>query len=398
MTRQRSPRAVGRVSVVEAGMMGTVDDRVTDLLAQLVALPTVSETSNAALIDMLGARLEAVGGICTVAPGAEGRSNLVVRLGPDLPGGVMLCAHTDVVPPGDDWSTDPFQLTRDGDRLFGRGTADMKGFIATVLAVLEGVDPAALTAPIHFIGSYDEEVGCRGVRDVLPLLAADPALRPAIAVIGEPTMMRPRHSHLGKLGVRLTVRAAEGHSSKAATMPSAISHAASFVRVLDAIQAACPSSDGAPPFVVNCGSIHGGTQTNVIAGQCTLAFEVRFDTDHDADSLLAPLHTAIDESRAVLERVGGGVDWEEVTRYPAMRTDISLPAYRLAEQVADGGPSTDLGFGTEGGLFAEALGVPVMICGPGDIGDAHRPDEFVTLDQLDRSMRFVAGLIDRFCR
>ncbi|MEY4173937.1 MAG: hypothetical protein RI900_1102 [Actinomycetota bacterium] len=369
----------------------------TDLLAQLVAMPTVSETSNATLVDLLGARLEAAGGVCTVAPGAHGRSNLVVRMGPEAPGGLMLCAHTDVVPPGDGWTTDPFELVRDGDILLGRGTADMKGFIATVVAVLEGVDPAGLRAPVHFVGSYDEEVGCRGVRDVLPLLAADPSLRPSLAVIGEPTMMRPRHSHLGKLGARLTVRAAEGHSSKAATLPSAISHAASLVRVLDSIQASCPLGDGAPPFVVNCGTIHGGTQTNVIAGECSLAFEVRFDTDHHPEALLAPLHAAISQSRSVLESVGGGVDWEEITRYPAMRTDTSLPAYRLAVQVADNGPSIDLGFGTEGGLFAEALGVPVMICGPGDIGDAHRPDEFVSIDQLDRSMRFVAGLVERFC-
>ena len=378
--------------------MCPVDERVTDLLAELVAMPTVSESSNAALVQYLCDHLEPMGATCTLSDGVEGRANLVATVGPSTVGGVMLCAHTDVVPPGEGWATPPFHLTTVGDRVHARGAADMKGFIATVLAALERVDPAALSAPVHFVASYDEEVGCRGVRDVLPTLSANPLLRPAIVVVGEPTMMRPRHSHLGKVAVRLVVTAAEAHSSRAASAPSAISYAAGFVRVLDDIQRSCPHTDGAPPFVVNCGTIRGGTQTNVIAGECTLAFEVRFDTEHDPDELLRPLRAAIAEAEPTLTAVGGGVGWTEVTRYPAMRTDTSAPAFRAAERIADSGPSLDLGYGTEGGLFAEALEAPVMICGPGDIADAHRPDEFVSLDQLDRSTRFVRGLIDHFCR
>ncbi|MFM7684617.1 MAG: acetylornithine deacetylase [Actinomycetota bacterium] len=374
-----------------------MNERVAELLDELVALPTVSETSNQALIELLIRHLESLGAECRVVPGAAGRANLLARLGPPVRGGLMLCAHTDVVPPGGGWATAPFRLTRVDDRLHGRGTADMKGFIATVIAALETVDPRVLSAPVHFLGSYDEEVGCRGVRDVLPLLHDDGAMAPRLVVVGEPTMMRPRHSHLGKVGVRLTVRAAEAHSSRAANSPSAIVHAARFVRALDAIQASCPVTDGAPPFVVNCGSIHGGTQTNVIAGECVVTFEVRHDTERDPDLLLEPLRAAIAESLPSLQAVGGGVDWHEVTRYPAMRTDTADDAFRAAVRIADGGPSSDLGFGTEGGLFSEALGAPVVICGPGDIADAHRPDEFVAIDQLDRSQRFVEGLVEHFC-
>lgn len=379
-------------------MMSAVNDRVTALLAELVAMPTVSEAPNEALVEALCRHFESLGGSCRLERGAAGRSNLIARLGPARPGGVMLCAHTDVVPAGDGWSTPPFEMVRIGERLHGRGTADMKGFIATVIAALESVDPATLAAPVHFVGTYDEEIGCKGVRDVLPVLAAEPSIRPALAVVGEPTMMRPRHSHLGKLGVQLTVRAAEAHSSRAATSPSAISYAASFVGVLDRIQATCPAGHGAPPFVVNCGTIRGGTQTNVIAGECHLAFEVRFDTEHDPEELLRPLHEAIAAAVPVLRTVGGGVEWQEVTRYPAMRTDAASPAFKAAERIADSGASIDLGYGTEGGLFSETLGVPVMICGPGDIADAHRPDEFVTVDQLDRSLRFIGGVVDHFCR
>lgn len=375
-----------------------MNDRVTPLLAELVSMPTVSETSNEELVDHLRSHLEALGADVRVEKGAASRANLVARLGPAVPGGLMLCAHTDVVPAGEGWSTDPFQLTRIGDRLHGRGTADMKGFIAASLVALDAIDAESLRAPVHFVGTYDEEVGCRGVRDLLPVLSSDPLIRPSLAVVGEPTMMRPRHSHLGKVGVRLTVRAAEAHSSKAASAPSAISHAAALVRVLDGIQASCPPTDGAPPFVVNCGTIRGGTQSNVIAGECHLVFEVRHDTEHDPDLLLAPLREAIERARPVLQAVGGGVEWSEVTRYPAMRSDTADPAFRAAERIADSGSSVDLGFGTEGGLFSEALGVPVMICGPGDISDAHRPDEFVTIDQLDRAVRFVTGAVEHFCR
>jgi len=379
-------------------MMAEVNERVISLLAELVAMPTVSETPNGALIERLRAQFEALGAVVRVGPGTSGRTNVVARMGPAVQGGLMLCAHTDVVPAGEGWTTDPFELTRIDDRLHGRGSADMKGFIATVLVALESIDPRSLAAPVFFVGTYDEEIGCRGVRDLLPVLRDDPLMRPSLAVVGEPTMMRPRHSHLGKLGVRLTVRAAEAHSSRAASVPSAITHAAALVRVLDDIQATCPPGEGAPPFVVNCGTIHGGTQSNVIAGECQLVFEVRFDVDHDPDVLLQPLRAAIERAAGVLRGVGGGIDWDEVTRYPAMRSDVTHPCFRAAERIADAGPSVDLGFGTEGGLFSEALGVPVMVCGPGDIADAHRPDEFVGVDQLDRSLRFVTGLVDHFCR
>lgn len=252
---------------------------------------------------------------------------------------------------------------------------------------------------MHVLASYDEEVGCQGVRDVLPELAVDPAIRPALVVIGEPTMMRPRHSHLGKQMYRVVVRAAEAHSSRAATAPSAIAGAAELVQALSAIQAGCPAAapDAAPAYTVNCGTIRGGTAANVIAAECEVVFEVRHDIHHDPAEVLAPFVAAADALDERLAVVGGGVDRHLVTSYPAMATDTTSPAFAQAVRLADAGTAVALGFGTEGGLLSEAIDAPVMICGPGDIGDAHRPDEWVAVDQLERCVHVVRHLITHFC-
>ncbi len=373
---------------------------IIDALRQLVAFPTVSRTSNMALQEWLGEQLEACGARVHVVPGVgEGRANLVASIGPAVPGGVMLSAHTDVVPPGEGWRTDPFVLTAIDQRVHGRGTADMKGFLAAVLVVLRSIDPAGLRAPVHVLASYDEEVGCQGVRDVLPRVAADPLLRPELVVIGEPTMMRPRHSHLGKQMHRVVVRAAEAHSSRAATAPSAIAAAAELVQVLSSIQTGCPvaAPGEAPVYTVNCGTIRGGTAANVIAAECEVVFEVRHDTEHDPALVLAPFFVAVEAVDRRLQAVGGGVDCHLITSYPAMATDTTLPAFAQAVRLADTGASVALDFGTEGGLLADVIAAPVMICGPGDIGDAHRPDESVSVEQLDRCAQFVRQLIEHFC-
>jgi acetylornithine deacetylase len=374
--------------------------QVVELLRSLVAFPTVSRTPNTALQEWLGEQLEACGARVQVVPGVHaGNANLVASLGPAVPGGLLLSGHTDVVPPGEGWRTDPFTLTALDDRLYGRGTADMKGFFAAVLVAMRTTDPATLHAPVHVLASYDEEVGCQGVRDVLPQLAVDPTIRPALVVIGEPTMMRPRHSHLGKQMYRVVVRAAEAHSSRAATAPSAIAGAAHLVEVLSAIQTGCPAArgDDAPAYTVNCGTIHGGTAANVIAAECEVVFEVRHDTHHDPVVVLAPFFAAADALHARLAAVGGGVDCHLVTSYPAMSSDTSSPAFAQAVRLADAGTSVALGFGTEGGLLSAVVDAPVMICGPGDIGDAHRPDEWVAVDQLERCVHVVRHLITAFC-
>jgi acetylornithine deacetylase len=375
-------------------------DKTVALLRDLVAFATVSETPNLALQSWLENRLVERGAVVQIVPGPLGRANLWARLGPDRPGGLLLAGHTDVVPPGDGWATDPWQATVIGDRVQGRGTADMKGFFAAALVAFEGLDAEAMHAPVHLVASYDEEIGCRGVRDVLPLLADDAAVRPDLVLIGEPTMMVPGHTHLGKQVLRVTFTGTEAHSSRAGRVPSALSQAAAVVRALDELQAVCPPPLGVgepPPYSVNVGSLHGGTQPNVIAARAELVFEIRFAAGIVPEAVLGPVYDVIDRARTVLSAVGGGLMVEELTRYPALAPDRANPAYQAAERLIDAGPSVGVSYGTEGGLFAQALDVPVIIFGPGDIAVAHRPDEYVPLAQLFRCTRTLARLIDHFC-
>jgi acetylornithine deacetylase len=375
-------------------------EQVAALLHQLVAFPSVSRTPNREVLGWLTERLESLGATVRVVEGAHaGRANLIATIGPRGAGGVLLSGHTDVVPPGDGWDSDPWSLTRRGDRLVGRGAADMKGFFAATIHALAELPETTLTAPVHLVASYDEEIGCQGVRDVLPDLARDPLVRPEIVVIGEPTMMRPRHSHLGKELHRLTVTAPEAHSSRAATAPSAITAAAELVGVLAEIQALAPAGadPAVPPYSLNCGTIRGGTAPNVIAGSCTVEFEVRHDTVHDPGVVLAPFVAAVARIDGRLRAVGGTATCERLSRYPALAVDAGAPAFVRAARLADAGLAIALGFGTEGGLIAEALDAPVMICGPGDIADAHRPNESVSTQQLERCVHFVRALIRDFC-
>ncbi len=381
-----------------------IDERVLELLGHMVAMPTESTTPNRSLVEWAADHLQTFGATTSIIDGPEGRANLLASLGPSGPGGLLLSGHTDVVPAGTGWATDPYSLSIVGEHLVGRGTADMKGFIACVLAAVETLDPTQLTAPLHIALSYDEEIGCVGVRSLLQRLADNEQVRPDLVLIGEPTMMRPRHAHLGKVAYGVSFAAQAGHSSLSPFLPSAISSAVRVITALEAIAASHlqgarrdDTGEANAEVTVNVGTINGGTALNVLSPRCDFTFEVRHNATHDPDSLLAPLWAAIETERAALGSVGGGVDITEITRYPALATDPSSPWVRLVERAADRGVSTPLGFGTEGGLFAAALDVPVLICGPGDIGVAHKPDEYVSADQLRACLAFVSRIITDAC-
>ena len=244
--------------------------------------------------------------------------------------------------------------------------------------------------------SFDEEIGCIGVRQALELIAGRDDVSPDVVVIGEPTMMRPRHSHMGKLAYEIVCNATAAHSSLSHSKPSAIAAAGRLLAVLDDLQDQYhPIGD--PEVTFNCGSITGGSALNVIAERCTFTFEIRHTVDHDPDAVLRPLMLALDGERASLAEHGGSIDVAEITRYPALRTAADDPWLQLVERIADAGPATSIGYGTEGGLFAQALDASVVICGPGDIAVAHRPDEYVTVDQLLRCERFICALVEQIC-
>lgn len=367
-------------------------EEVIALLARLVAFDTESGTPNEALVDFCAERAAQAGAVVRAVEGPSGRSNLHLRFGPDAPGGLLLSGHTDVVPAGSGWATDPYRLTEREGRLRGRGTADMKGFIATALAVASSADKRRMRAPLHLALSYDEEIGCVGVRGLLDDLAAQPDCRPEAVLVGEPTSMHLAVAHTGKTAHQVTIQARAGHSSRARTEPSAISEAVRLGAAIDAL------NGGGEAFVsANIGSIDGGAGLNVLASRCELAFEVRFDASADPDALVAPIWQEIERINAELAAFGGSAHTVELADYPALHTDPALPAVQKLGAAFSSSQTTSVEFGCEAGLYAQHLGVPTVIAGPGDIADAHKPDEHVHPAQLQRCAEVLHKAVIAFC-
>ncbi|MBB2932945.1 acetylornithine deacetylase [Paraburkholderia silvatlantica] len=375
--------------------------RSAELLKTLIAFPTISRTPNLALIEHVAGLLGAAGISSTIVRNDAGTcANLFASTGPaDVPG-VMLSGHTDVVPvEGQPWTMPPFEATPRDGRLYGRGTADMKGFVAC--AVIAMIDAAARTLkkPLQLALSYDEEIGCVGVRRLIDVLETAP-VRPELCIIGEPTMMQIATGHKGKAAYRAVCRAEEGHSALAPKYLNAIHVAADWIAGIRAAQQHLAESgahdDGydVPYSTIHVGTIHGGKALNIVPNACTLEFEIRTLASDNADAILVDIRSRA--SIASASAFHGKVHLpavEEINTYPGLDTHVASDAVRFLETLLP--PDTQkrkVAFGTEGGLFSTRLSVPTVVCGPGDIGVAHKPDEYVALAQLDACDNFLAQL------
>ncbi|QMV63140.1 acetylornithine deacetylase [Pseudomonas berkeleyensis] len=372
-----------------------------DLLADLIAFDTTSRESNLALIDYVRAYLAGLGIDSELLFNAErSKANLYARIGPAGAGGVMLSGHSDVVPvDGQAWTLPAFALSERDGRLYGRGTADMKGFIACVLAAVPAFMERPLRLPLHIAISYDEEVGCLGVRSLVERLRASPE-RPAICLIGEPSEMRPVLGHKGKLAMRCEVHGAACHSAYAPQGVNAIEYAAKLIGRLGEIGerlAAPEHHDGRfdPPYsTVQTGLIQGGRALNIVPAECRFDFEMRALPADDPQQVAAELRDYAE--RELLPRMravsaASDIRFSELSSYPGLLTDAASEAARLLALIAEREDFTTVAFGTEGGLFDEA-GVATVVCGPGSMEQGHKPDEFVSLDQLARCDAMLARL------
>lgn len=368
-----------------------------ETLATLIAFPTVSADSNEALIRWSAARIAKAGGRIHIMAGAKpGKFNLLASFGPDTGAGIVLSGHSDVVPvAGQAWSTDPFVLTAKDGKLHGRGSSDMKGFIAAALSAAARADKTKLARPLHLAFSYDEEVGCIGVRDLLARLAAE-HFQAEGCVIGEPTEQRVALGHKGKLAGCICCFGLPAHSANPALGCNAIVLAADMVHEAETLQnelAAGGPHDAAYPFPstsVHVGTIKGGSALNIMPEHCEMQFEIR--------------NVAGDEPRALVERLRGraaaiisqrGKGRIEISinnEYPGLDTQ---PDNAFAQKILHAArkPACKIGFGTEGGLFNQQLHMPVVVCGPGSIDRAHKPDEYVTQDELDACDAFLDRVI-----
>lgn len=376
------------------------------LIRELIAFPTVSRDSNLELIDYVRELLRPLGADVRLTFDRDKRkANLFATLGPRGVPGIALSGHTDVVPvDGQEWASDPFKVTERDGRLYGRGTSDMKSFIACALATAPEFVERGLQTPLHLALSYDEEVGCLGVRDLLADMT-QAGIRPRSCVVGEPTEMRPVIAHKGKQSYRCTVRGLASHSAYAPYGVNAVEAAAEAVAFLK--QLARRHRDKGPYdrgfdvayTTVHTGVIHGGTALNIVPQDCVFDFEFRNLPGDDPDALLQEFATHV---RQVIEPEMHAVDPQtgfsivKMSEIPALDTGAEAEITALAQEFSGSGDIAKVSFGTEASQF-QVAGVPTVVCGPGSIRQAHKPDEFVTLAQVAQCESFLRRLMTRAC-
>ena len=374
-----------------------------DILKTLVGFDTTSRRSNLALIEWVEAYLDGHGVPHRRVPNAEGtKSNLVATIGPSIEGGVVLSGHTDVVPvDGQAWSSDPFALeVRDG-RIYGRGTCDMKGFLALALAAVPELIKAKPLRPVHLAFSYDEEIGCLGAPDMIEVIRRE-LPRPALVVVGEPTSMEAVNGHKGINNFRVTVSGHEAHSSQTHIGVSAIMEAIPLLASLNELAHRLQhEADPGSPFTpkgatLTVGLIHGGTAGNILARECWFQFDLRFLPGMDPQKVLAPFFAQVGELDGALKARApeASVTIEQKSNTPAFAPEPNGAAEAFARRLAgDNGPPRTASYAAEAGQFQEA-GFSTILCGPGSIEQAHQPDEFCEMAQFERGWSFMRRLVE----
>lgn len=379
-----------------------------EMISKLISYDTTSRNSNMELITYIQQYLDGLGVASTLVPNEDkSKASLYATVGPDDKPGVMLSGHTDVVPvDGQEWDSDPFNVIEKDARLYGRGTSDMKGFIALVLAKLPVFMERGLETPIHLAFSYDEEVGCVGVRPMIDMINGLP-IKPRMAIIGEPTSMQVITGHKGKRSYRAKIRGFEAHSSLAPTGVNAIEYASRFISHLQTM-ARRLQADG--PFdelydvqhtTVHTGVIRGGTALNIVPKDCEIEFEFRYIGGDDPDTIEAEI---IHQAKEILEpemqavQPDTGIEIDCHNDMPGLDMGVDHEVVTFVKQLAGRNDHAKVAFGTEAGLFQNRGGIPCVVCGPGSIEQAHKPNEFISLEQLDKGEAFLDRLMDRICK
>jgi acetylornithine deacetylase len=378
-----------------------------EILEKLVSFDTTSHKTNLPLMDFVEEYLASHGlSGWRVYDETGKKANLFVTAGPDEPGGIVLSGHVDVVPVvGQAWTSDPFELTEKDGKLYGRGSCDMKGFVALSLWAVPQYLKRGLREPVHLAISYDEEVGCIGVRGMLEKLAQQEK-QPRLCIVGEPTEFQPVVAHKGKWSFLAKVRGKECHSSLAPTGVNAVQYAAEAVTWLrregKRFQAEGTRDElyDLPHTTVHVGTLHGGTALNIVPQEAEFVFEYRYIADDNPADIherfmkfireeLEPEMQAVDPST--------GFSIETISQIPGLEIDANHEVVNLARQLSGRNDHAKVAYGTEAGLFQEIAAIPTVVCGPGNIEQAHKPDEFLTLDQLAKGEEFMRRLGDRVC-
>jgi len=371
-----------------------------ELMDKLIGFPTISSESNLDCIDWISDYLKSFGARCEITSETKGKANIFATLGPDTDGGIILSGHTDVVPvEGQNWSTDPFKMKRENNALFGRGTCDMKGFIAAAMAMVPKYSKLDLKRPIHFAFTYDEEVGCLGARVLVNQLIAS-GLKPSACIVGEPTSMRIIEGHKGMCEYTTEFRGVEGHSSQPDRCVNALEYAHRFINKLMEVRLELPAmapegSRFVPPYSTSsiC-ACHSGTTHNVIPSQAEVEWEMRVVQRSDREWLRDQMERYVDEvlrpemkKKSIISDIFETVCIETDGLEPEQDSE----AVKIVQELTGGNSTEVVAFGTEAGLFSRA-GISSVLCGPGSIEQAHKPDEYVTEEQMISCLNMLERL------
>lgn len=374
---------------------------------RLIAFDTTSSNSNLELVNFLAGLLEEAGLKVELFPSrGGGKANLMATLGPPVAGGLMLAGHTDTVPvTGQSWDSDPFTLTEEGSRLYGRGTADMKSFIAQAVQAALAARGRPLGSPLHLVFTYDEEVGCHGAAHLMAELRGRGGPMPGCAVIGEPSNFEVFRLHKGFRTARVTLKGVAGHSGKPVKGANAIYPAARIVVMLEELEAEYRGRRSMeelfelPYTTLSVGTIRGGASFNIIPENCEVTFEYRTMPGTKSGEIMGRVEEHVREVvlPAFRERHPEAEIRLEVTgRGEPMITPEGSEIEKLMLELTGRSRSGAAPYYTEGAIYNEA-GIPTVICGPGDIDQAHRANEFITLEQLHAGPPLLARLIERLC-
>lgn len=375
--------------------------RAIEILDKLVGFDTTSHLSNYAIIDFIEAYLKEYGvQSVRIEDDLEDKANLFATIGPNGDGGVVLSAHTDVVPiTGQDWTSLPFKLTEKQGKLYGRGSCDMKGFLAATLAMVPDYLAAPLTRPIHLAYTYDEEVGCKGVWFLAKKLGQE-LPKPELVIVGEPTLMQPVDAHKSIHSFHTTITGHEAHSSILEQGVSAITYGARFVEFLVGINQRLKEggthSDRFTPgwSTVHVGTIEGGTALNIVPKTCRIHWEIRGLPDDNIDAIVSEINefangTLVAEMQE--KKPDTGIVTEQDHSIFALRPEPGSAAERLVTRLTKRNDVDAVSYGTEAGVF-QHYGFPTIVCGPGSIEQAHKPDEWLAIGELERCLVFLDDL------
>ncbi len=385
----------------------TTLDKTISVLTDLIGYPSISSESNLDIINYLSDKIKSLGGKIDIIKTSDNKqANIFATIGPEIDGGIVLSGHTDVVPAKElNWNSDPFKLTRKDDLLYGRGSCDMKGFIASTIVAAEILKNKNLNYPVHFSYTYDEEIGCFGARHLIKELKKY-KYKPSIVIIGEPTNMEIIEAHKGDCEYTTCFHGIEGHASNPEKGLSAIQYGSLFTNKLFEIgnelkrraPSDCPFN---PPWTtVQVGKIEGGVAHNVIAGQCSIDWEMRPINEEDKNfvknnllkycqnKLLPEMQSKFAEAKIETETIG---------EIPGLIPQKDNQARVIMQDLLQSNSTGVISFGTEAGIFQE-MNMDVVVCGPGSIDQAHKANEFVSISELDKCLQNLLKLLDQWTK